>query len=38
MSKKIITIQSSEKEAFDKEINFYLEHSSKLMDGGYEVC
>ena len=37
MSKEIQNIQSTEKEEFDTGINCYLEHSTALMDGGYEV-
>ena len=37
MSKKIHTIQSSDKEKFDKEVNFYLKIGSELHDNGYKV-
>ena len=37
MSKKIHTIQSSDKEKFEKEVNFFLELGSELLEGGYEV-
>ena len=37
MSKKIHTIQSSDKSEFDKEVNQFLELGCELMDGGYEV-
>ena len=37
MSKKIHTIQSSDKQEFDKEVNFFLELGGELHDGGYEV-
>jgi|TARA_B100001964_G_C14054151_1_gene518401 antitoxin component YwqK of YwqJK toxin-antitoxin module len=37
MSKKIHTIQSSDKKEFDEKVNIFLEHGCELMDGGYEV-
>jgi len=37
MSKKIHTIQSSDKKEFDKQVNELLELGCELMDGGYEV-
>jgi hypothetical protein len=37
MSKKIHTIQSSDKQEFDSEVNFFLELGCELHDGGYEV-
>ena len=37
MSKKIHTIQSSDKKEFDKKVNFFLEFGCELHDGGYEV-
>ena len=37
MSKKIHTIQSSDKSEFDKEVNQFLELGCELMDGGYQV-
>ena len=37
MSKKIHTIQSSDKVEFDKQVNQFLEVGCELMDGGYEV-
>ena len=37
MSKKIHTIQSSDKKEFDKEVNFFFELGGELYDGGYEV-
>ena len=37
MSKKIHTVQSSDKEEFDKEINFFLELGCELLDGTYEI-
>ena len=37
MSKKIHTIQSSDKKEFDKQVNQLLELGGELMDGGYEV-
>ena len=37
MSKKIHTIQSSDKNEFDKEVNYFLELGCELMEGGYEV-
>ena len=37
MSKKIHTIQSSDKKEFDKTVNQFLESGCELMDGGYEV-
>jgi hypothetical protein len=37
MSKKIHTIQSSDKQEFDSEVNFFLELGFELHDGGYEV-
>ena len=37
MSKKIHTIQSSDKKEFDKTVNQFLESGGELMDGGYEV-
>ena len=37
MSKKIHTIQSSDKKEFDKQVNFYLEYGGELVEGGYEV-
>jgi len=37
MSKKIHTIQSSDKKEFDKKVNFFLELGAELHDGGYEV-
>ena len=37
MSKKIHTIQSSDKKEFDKEVNEFLELGGELMDGGYQV-
>ena len=37
MSKKIHTIQSSDKKEFDKEVNLILELGGELIDGGYQV-
>ena len=37
MSKKIHTIQSSDKKEFDKQVNQLLELGRELMDGGYQV-
>jgi len=37
MSKKIHTIQSSDKKEFDNQVNLLLEVGGELMDGGYEV-
>ena len=37
MSKKIHTIQSSDKKEFDKEVNLILELGGELVDGGYQV-
>ena len=37
MSKKIHTIQSSDKVEFDKEVNFFLELGCELLEGSYEV-
>ena len=37
MSKKIHTIQSSDKKEFDKEVNFFLELGCELLEGSYEV-
>ena len=37
MSKRIHTIQSSDKKEFDKEVNLFLELGFKFHDGGYEV-
>ena len=37
MAKKIHTIQSSDKEKFDKQVNQFLELGCELMDGGYQV-
>ena len=37
MTKKIHTIQSSDKKEFDKEVNQFLESGGELMDGGYQV-
>ena len=37
MSKKIHTIQSSDKVEFDKQVNQFLELGGELMDGGYQV-
>ena len=37
MSKKIHTIQSSDKIEFDKEVNFFLELGCELLEGSYEV-
>ena len=37
MSKKIHTIQSSDKVEFDKEVNQFLVLGCELMDGGYQV-
>ena len=37
MSKKIQTIQSSDKKEFDKQVNQFLELGGELMDGGYQV-
>jgi uncharacterized protein len=37
MSKKIHTVQSSNKEEFDKEINLFLELGCELLDGTYEI-
>ena len=37
MSKKIHTIQSSDKKEFDKQVNQFLESGGDLMDGGYQV-
>ena len=37
MSKKIHTIQSSDKKEFDKQVNQFLELGGELMDGGYQV-
>tara|TARA_B100001971_G_scaffold191569_1_gene195183 strand:- start:34 stop:276 length:243 start_codon:yes stop_codon:yes gene_type:complete len=37
MSKKIHTVQSSDKKQFDKQINQLLELGCELHDNGYEV-
>jgi len=37
MSKKIYTIQSSDKSKFDKQVNLYLKIGSELHDNGYKV-
>ena len=37
MSKKIHTIQSSDKKEFDRITNQYLEHGWELVDGSYSV-
>ena len=37
MSKKIHTIQSSDKKVFDKQVNLFLEGGCELLDGSYEV-
>tara|TARA_B100000519_G_C14191958_1_gene413557 strand:+ start:106 stop:1107 length:1002 start_codon:yes stop_codon:yes gene_type:complete len=37
MSKKIYTIQSSDKEEFEKQVNDLLELGFELMDGGYQL-
>ena len=37
MSKKIHTIQSSDKEKFDKEVNRFLEHGCELFEDSYEI-
>ena len=37
MSKKIHTIQSSDKVEFDKKVNEFLKSGCELMDGGYQV-
>ena len=37
MSKKIYTIQSADKNEFDKEVNSFLELGCELLEGGYEV-
>ena len=37
MSKKIHTIQSSDKKKFDEQVNELLELGCELMDGGYQV-
>ena len=38
MSKKIHTIQSSDKDEFDKQVNFFLnENSVEILDGTYEI-
>ena len=37
MSKKIHTIQSSDKKEFDKTVNQFLESGGELMDNGYQV-
>ena len=37
MSKKIHTIQSSNKKEFDKQVNQFLEFGCELLDGGYKV-
>ena len=37
MSKKIHTVQFSDKNEFDKEINLFLELGCELLDGGYQV-
>ena len=37
MSKKIHTIQSSDKKEFDKTVNQFLESGGELMDNGYHV-
>ena len=37
MSKKIHTIQSSDKKEFDEQVNLFLGLGCELMDGGYEV-
>ena len=37
MSKKIHTIQSSDKNEFDKQVNQFLEVGGELHDNGYEV-
>ena len=37
MSKKIHTIQSSDKIKFDEQVNLLLELGCELLEGGYEV-
>jgi len=37
MSKKIHTIQYSDKIKFDEQVNLFLELGCELMDGGYQV-
>tara|TARA_Y100000590_G_scaffold246888_1_gene277384 strand:+ start:1575 stop:1751 length:177 start_codon:yes stop_codon:yes gene_type:complete len=37
MSKKIHTIQSSDKKEFDEQVNFFLGFGCELLDGSYEV-
>ena len=37
MSKKNHTIQSSDKEEFDKEVNFFLELGCELLHGGQGI-
>ena len=37
MSKKIHTIQSTDKKEFDKTVNQFLESGGELMDNGYQV-
>ncbi len=37
MSKKIHTIQSSDKKEFEDEINLFIEYGSELMEGSYEI-
>ena len=37
MTKKIHTIQSSNKKKFDEQVNQLLEVGGELMDGGYQV-
>ena len=37
MSKRIHTIQSSDKKEFDERVNLFLELGGELLDGGYEV-
>ena len=36
-SKKIYTIQSDNKNEFDKEVNFFLENGCELLEGTYNV-
>ena len=37
MSQKIHTIQSSDKDKFDKEVNIFLEHDCELLENSYEI-
>jgi len=37
MSKKVYTIQSSDKKEFDNNVNLCLELGCELLDGGYQV-